>query len=105
MPTAINVDDLASDVGGAGEQKEQGLFHFVDVRPAFHRDIFCDLWIRPSISRRKDGTEGKSVDDDLRGKCDRHGFGHRCQRGFADGVGEMIRAGAQGAPIEDVDDA
>ena len=56
MSAAVDVDDLASDIGGGGEEKKQGLFDFVCICPALHGDILDDVRIYIPIYGRENGA-------------------------------------------------
>ena len=45
MSSTIQVNDLAGDVGGTGEEEEQCLLNLLFLCPSPGRDVFGDIWL------------------------------------------------------------
>ncbi len=104
MPATIHMDDLAGDVSGTGEQKQERFFYFIFVCPSPERDILKNIRIFVSIRGRQDGAERQSIDGDFRGQRNCQRLCQGCQGGFADRIGEVVGPGTQRPPVQDVDD-
>ena len=105
MPAAIHVDDLSGDGFGSFDQEQGRLADLIQCDPAGDGCIRQDLFGCAAIRGRQDGAQGQGVDADARGEGDSQRTRQGSQGSLRDGVGQVVGARAQRAPVQDVEDA
>src|SRR5215207_6599326 len=104
MPTTVDVDDLAGDIGWAVQGKEKCLLEFLFLSPAPGWNVLEDIRSGFTIGRGQNRAESQAIYNNFGCQSNCQRFCQGGERSFANGIWKVVSSGAQGPPIENIDD-